>query len=125
MIEGTLLTQREIAAQVGVSQMTVSRWARAGGWRRPRGAAKPFDETGSSLRAMQRYNARTKPWRRLEEAEALLAGAEHGALDRAERALALLQEARALHGEGIGPRRPLQLSSTKAGTGRRADPLPF
>ena len=122
MVEGTLLTQKQIAARVGVSQMSVSRWARAGGWRRPVGTSKPFDETGSSLRAMERYNARTKPWRRLEEAEALLARAEGGALDTAERALALLLEARALQAEGVGPRRSRQLSSTRAGSGRRADP---
>jgi transposase len=93
LVEDTVLTQKEIGARIGVSHMTISRWARAGKWRRPYGAARPFDETGWSLAAMQRFSIRTKPWRLLEEAEALLAKlAGQGRADLAdiERALELL-----------------------------------
>ena len=107
LVERTHLTQREIAVRVGVSQITVSRWSRSGNWRRPPGAAKPVDETGASLRAMSRYNARTRPWRLLAEAETLLdSAARDGAeLDGLERALRLLVEARAAHACGVGPKR--------------------
>lgn len=35
LVTGTTLNQARIAAQLGVSQDTVSRWTRAGGWQRP------------------------------------------------------------------------------------------
>jgi hypothetical protein len=108
LVEGTCLSQAEIAARVGISHMSVCRWARAGGWRRPRGTQRPFDELGRSPKAMQRYATRTRPWRLLEEAEGIVAGVEAGEadLDRLERALALVLEARELHAKGVGPRRP-------------------
>lgn len=97
LVEGTTLTQKEIAARIGVSQMSICRWARAGRWRRPFGAARPVDERGSSWSALERYEARTAPWRRLDEAERLLDALEReggGGLDGVERALELLLEAR-------------------------------
>ena len=97
LVEETALTQKQIGARVGVSHMTVCRWARAGKWQRPFEAARPLDETGWSLPAMQRFTIRTKPWRLLEKAEALLARLE--GQDRADpgeiqRALDLLLAAR-------------------------------
>jgi hypothetical protein len=38
LVEGTTLTLRAIAAQLGVSNTTLSVWARKGGWIRPAGA---------------------------------------------------------------------------------------
>lgn len=99
LVEGTTLTQKEIAARIGVSQMSVGRWARAGRWRRPFGAARPVDERGSSWSALERYEARTAPWRRLDEAERLLDALEReggGGLEGVERAFASILEARAV-----------------------------
>jgi AcrR family transcriptional regulator len=41
LVEGTTRSYKRIAAEVGVSASTVSRYATDGGWRRPPGAALP------------------------------------------------------------------------------------
>lgn len=108
LVETTWLTQKQIGARIGVSHMTVCRWARAGGWMRPRGIGQPPDERSDSIRAMQRFETRTRPWRLLRRAEVLLATlpARDGRdLDRLEQALLWLREAGALHAEGPGPKR--------------------
>ena len=108
LVETTWLTQRQIGARIGVSHMSVCRWARAAGWMRPNGSGKPPDERGDSFRAMQRFETRTRPWRLLRRAEVLLATlpARDGRdLDRLEQALLWLEEAGALYAEGVGPKR--------------------
>lgn len=44
LVEGTILGQKEIAATVGVSHMTIGHWARSGNWRRPPGCVRAFHE---------------------------------------------------------------------------------
>lgn len=107
LVEETRLTQKEIGVRLGISHMTVSRWARSGGWRRPSGTARSFDENRASLRAMQRHAVRTRPQRFLEEAEGLLdALAREGPdLGRMETALGFLLEARKLHAQGVRSKR--------------------
>ncbi|TDR94676.1 helix-turn-helix domain-containing protein [Enterovirga rhinocerotis] len=104
LVEETRLGQKEIAAIVGVSHMTVSRWARSGGWRRPPGSARPLDELSDTPRAIIRQGARTLPWRLLVKAETLLAS-DAADLAAMEQALALVLEARDAHAAGIGPKR--------------------
>jgi transposase len=95
----TELTFKEIAARVGVSHMTIGRWARAGRWRpfgRPRRAGRPVRNWAE----LERAHLRPDPWGRLVEAERLLAVLERGSrtgLDEIERALDLLLEARRDH----------------------------
>jgi hypothetical protein len=56
LVVGTNLTQRAIAARVGISQERVSAWTRRRGWRRPAGApvhngAASFAQAGPERRA--------------------------------------------------------------------------
>ena len=97
LVERTILTQKEIGARIGVSHMTICRWARSGGWRRPLAAARPLDELGSASAATERFVIRTEPWRRLRTAEAILDVLESqptADLADIERALDLLLAAR-------------------------------
>jgi hypothetical protein len=100
----TDLTFKEIAARVGVSHMTIGRWARAGRWRPfgpPRRARNPRRNWAAMERALLRPDAfRPDPWGRLVEAERLLALLERGdraGLSEIERALTLLLAARQDH----------------------------
>jgi hypothetical protein len=97
----TDLTFKEIAARVGVTSMTVGRWAKSGRWRpigRLRRAGKPVRNWAELEGALLRPDAfRPDPWGRLVEAERLLALLERGSrtgLDEIARALDLLLEAR-------------------------------
>ena len=124
LVETTWLSHKEIGARVGVSHMTICRWKRAGRWRLPPGAARSPDERGESLQAMQTYNRRTKPWRLLEEAEAILAAGPTP--DRMLEALAWLLAAQALYRLGTGRVRrrsdPHDLPTPLAGEGGTAKP---
>jgi transcriptional regulator with XRE-family HTH domain len=92
----TDLTQREIAARVGVSHMTIGRWARAGRWR-PFGPARRARKPRRNWVELERELLRPDPWGRLVEAERLLTVLERSdrpALGEIERALTLLLAAR-------------------------------
>ena len=99
LVETTTLTNSAIADRVGVSHMTIARWARSGNWRQPYG----------------RRNTR-RPWRLLEEAENRL-----GELERAGTAelralaemLVLLLAARHLGRALAGSRRPRRRASAE------------
>ena len=97
LVEGTLLTRREIAARVGVSHMTITRWARSGGWRtlgwHPRGRRDPD-------RSWTAPAITPDPWTRLNKAEDLLDALEaqqRVALEDIESALTMLLLARRDH----------------------------
>jgi hypothetical protein len=95
----TDLTFKEIAARVGVSHMTIGRWARAGRWR-PFGPPRRGRTPRRNWAELERALLRPDPWGRLAEAERLLAVLERG--DRAglaeiERAFDLLLAARRDH----------------------------
>lgn len=95
--ERTTLTRREIAARVGVSHMTITRWARSGHWH-PLGWLPRGRKPGRSWAATERDALRVDPWGDLYEAERLLGSLEQQAtanLDEIERALHLVLTARA------------------------------
>lgn len=94
LVEGTCLSQRAIAARIGISQAALGVWIRSGGWHRPPGSIRPFHQRRETNDPTHR-KARSRAWRLLGEAEALFE-AEPG-LDGLERALAKLLEARDLH----------------------------
>ena len=110
MVETTRLTQKEIGDAIGVSHMTVGRWARSGNWRRPPGCVRPFHERRDRPELEPRM-ARGRAWKMLSETEALL-GANPG-LDELEGAIAKLLEARDLYAREMRGRR-----------GTRENPLP-
>jgi transposase len=105
LAETTLLTRREIAARVGVSHMTITRWARSGGWI-PLGWRRGGGFPARSWDAIERASLHSDPWARLNEAERLLDALERqdrASLDDLERALTLLLLARREHAQ---PQRP-------------------
>jgi hypothetical protein len=58
LIEQTVLTHRQIAARTGVSHVTVCKWKRAGGWKRPPFAPRASD-TVPTPRASAQLRRRT------------------------------------------------------------------
>ena len=114
-VETTTLTQKEIGARIGVSHMSVGRWAKAGKWRRPPGAARAPGELSQGWSMKVRFSQRVAPWERLAEAEALIEALEcreRAGLDGLEQALLLLGHARSWmerrrgHARAVGSRIP-------------------
>lgn len=94
LVRTTTLSNKEIAARVGVSHMTIGRWARSGNWCRPHQRART-----------------ARPWRLLHEAEWSLGDMERvgrADLPKLGEVLGLLLEARASNAALKGTRTPRQ-----------------
>lgn len=98
LIEGTTLSQVEIARRIGVSRVTLSRWVGDGGWIRPIGAPSPLGRgQRRTRRGRARAEAHREATRRLEAAVATLAeleAADTAGTDRIAAAFAALDGVR-------------------------------